>query len=276
MKIICTILLILSVGSCANGKETVYRGCTPANNVIKSFLRIPLTDSVDFIRWKISIHHNKYNLRCNYGIGKQNTNGFVNGGKWIELNGPLTRDGHYYYLRADNKRLGVVELNTNLIHFLDDNKNPMIGTGGWSYTLNAEKSVLTDQVNLVSKDVVLKDSMVFQGRTPCGDFSINPPNPKCIKMKWLIILYSKPGKNEPTTYLVNRSNLMPREYPGKRGTWKVTKGKDGRIIYELQPENESTPTYLLKLDDNIVAFTDKKGNLLVGDEDFSFTLSRRQ
>ena len=87
--------------------------------------------------------------------------------------------------------------------------------------------------------------------------------------------YANASKNEPTTYLLNRSNLMPSEYPGKTGTWKIITGKDGRIIYVLTPDNENTPTYLLKLDDNILEFTDAKGNLLVGNEDFSFTLSRR-
>jgi hypothetical protein len=158
---------------------------------------------------------------------------------------------------------------------LDENKNSLIGTGGWAYTLNIEKPLLTDQVNLISKQDVLKDSMTFQGRTPCGEFSINRASPNCIKMKWLVVFYADSRTHQPTTYLLNRSSAMPLEYPGKTGTWKIITGKDGRIIYELKPDNESTPTYLLKLDDNILAFTDEKGNLLVGNEDFSFTLSRR-
>jgi hypothetical protein len=89
------------------------------------------------------------------------------------------------------------------------------------------------------------------------------------------VFYADSRTHQPTTYLLNRSNVMPLEYPGKTGTWKIMTGKDGRIIYELKPDNESTPTYLLKLDDNILSFTDEKGNLLVGNEDFSFTLSRR-
>ena len=51
-------------------------------------------------------------------------------------------------------------------------------------------------------------------------------------------------------------------------------GKDGRIIYELTPDKETTPTYLLKLDEGVLIFTDANGNLLVGDHDFSYTLNR--
>ena len=157
---------------------------------------------------------------------------------------------------------------------MDENKNLLIGTGGWAYTLSIEKPLITDQVNFISKQTVLKDSMVFVGRTPCGDFSIEHPSAACIKMKWKIVLYTDPRTHEPTTYLLNRSNMMPLQYPGKTGTWKISKGKDGRIVYELRPDKVTVPTYLLKLDENILVFTDSKGNLLVGDGDFSFTLSR--
>jgi hypothetical protein len=166
-------------------------------------------------------------------------------------------------------------LNASLFHLLDGEKNLLVGTGGFSYTLNAEEPLHTDQVSITSKQTVLKDSMVFQGRTPCGEFSINRASTNCIKMKWLLVFYADSRTHKPTTYLLNRSHLIPLEYPGTTGTWEVITGKDGRIIYELKTDNESTPTYLLKLDENILAFTDAKGNLLVGNEDFSYTLSRK-
>jgi hypothetical protein len=275
MKITPSLLFIILLASCANGKEITYIGSTPAHPVVRSFLGIPSRDSIDFIKWKLVFEKDHYHLNCHYGIGKPNTNGFINGGKWIELNDRLKRDGNYYYLQAGNKKLAILELNINLIHLLDENKNSLVGTGGWAYTLSIEKPLLTDQVNLISKQDALKDSMTFQGRTPCGEFSINRAGPNCIKMKWLLVFYADSRTHKPTTYLLNHSRANPLEYPGKTGTWKIITGKDGRIIYELTPDNESTPTYLLKLDDNILAFTDEKGNLLVGNKDFSFTLSRK-
>ena len=275
MKIIFPILFTCLANSCALGKEVTYIGSTPAAPIIRTFLGIPSADSVDFIKWKLVFEKDHYHLNCQYGIGKPNTNGFINGGNRIEFSGALKQDGNYYYLQAGNKKLVILELNMNLIHLLDENKNSLIGTGGFAYTLNIEKPFPTDRVNLIAKQGVLNDSMTFQGRTPCGEFSINRASPNCIKMKWLVIFYSDSGTHEPTTYLLNRSPSMPLEYPGKTGTWKIITGKDRRIIYELKPNNESTVTQLLKLDDNILAFTDDKGNLLVGDQDFSFTLSRR-
>jgi hypothetical protein len=275
MKTISVFLLMVLFSSCAKGKETVYIGSTPANQEVRSFLGIPFSDSVDFIRWKITMQDDKYILKCNYGIGKPNTKGFMEGGKWIELNGPLKKEKNYFYLQHGNKTLGIVALNASLLHLVNEDKTMLTGTGGWGYTLSIEKPLLTDQVNLISKQDVLKDSMTFQGRTPCGEFSINRAGPNCIKMKWLLVFYADSRTHEPTTYLLNHSRMNPLEYPGKTGTWKIITGKDGRIIYELKPDNETTITYLLKLDDNILAFTDEKGNLLVGNEDFSFTLSRK-
>jgi len=275
MKIIFSLLFILIV-SCSSGKETTYVGSTPANTVVRTFLGIPLTDSVDFIRWKLVLGNDHYYLKCNYGIGKPNTNGFWDGGKWIEMNGELKKEKNYYFLQNRDKTLKVLELNPGLIHLSDGQKNLLVGTGGFGFTLSAEKGLTTDQVSIISKRTVLNDSIVFVGRTPCADFSINRPSAACIKMKWKIILYTNPRTHEPTTYLLNRSNSLPLEYPGKTGTWKIIAGKDGRVIYELKPGNETAATHLLKLDENILAFTNSKGDLLIGNEDFGFTLSREK
>jgi len=168
--------------------------------------------------------------------------------------------------------LKLAELNANLLHILNKDNTLLIGGAGWSYALNNMAPTATNQINLTAKQSVLKDSIVFQGRTLCGDFSINRQSQNCIKMKWLIVFYV--NKNEPTTYLLNRSNMLPLEYPGKKGTWKIITGKDRRIIYELTPNKGTNSTYLLKLDEGVFIFTDAKGNLLVGNHDFSYTLNR--
>jgi hypothetical protein len=64
------------------------------------------------------------------------------------------------------------------------------------------------------------------------------------------------------------------QHKGKTGTWSIVTDKDGRIIYRLYAENNPF-LYLLKLDENTLSFTDKHGNLLVGNGDFSYTLSRK-
>jgi hypothetical protein len=60
----------------------------------------------------------------------------------------------------------------------------------------------------------------------------------------------------------------------RRGHWAVERRADGRYVYKLDPEKGETATRLLQADENILLFTDARGNLLVGNENFSYTLSK--
>src|SRR5262245_22122842 len=86
------ILLSLAFFVSKPTKETYYTESTPAYQIIISFLGISLTDSIDFIRWKLSLTDVKYIVECNYGIGKPNTNGFYDGGKKVSFNGTVKRE----------------------------------------------------------------------------------------------------------------------------------------------------------------------------------------
>ena len=61
-----------------------------------------------------------------------------------------------------------------------------------------------------------------------------------------------------------------------KGKWEIFRGKDGRVIYKLDPDKGNFATYLVKVDDNTLFFTDADGNLLVGNKNFSYTLNRVQ
>lgn len=126
---------ILFFASCAGAKEKTYTGSTPAGQTVKSFLGIPLPDSIDFIRWKVTISDNHYQLSCNYGIGKPNTNGFIDGGTKMELSGECKKGENYYQFRNGTKTLKVIQLNEDLLHLLNTDNSLLIGNGGWSYTL---------------------------------------------------------------------------------------------------------------------------------------------
>jgi len=273
MKSIASVLISFFFLLFASGKETKYTGSTPANPVVKGFLGIPLRDSVDFIRWSIAFENNKYTLCCNYGIGKPNTNGFFNGGKWIELRGALKKERSYYRLQNANKTLAFIEVNPDLLHIVDANNDWLVGNGGWSYTLNRISPVMTDEIDITFLKPILKDSMVYQGRTPCGVPGIESVEKPCYKLKWYLVLYADPKSNEPRTYKL--LGTAWRQRPGKVGEWKIVIGKDGRIVYQLKDEDGSVLINLVKLDDNILTFSNSQGKLLVGDEDFSYTLSRK-
>jgi hypothetical protein len=85
------------------------------------------------------------------------------------------------------------------------------------------------------------------------------------------VLYADPEKNKPGRYKV--LGTLWRKEGGRTGNWKIIAGKEGRTIYQLNDEKGNGFLYLLKLDEHILVFTNAQGKLLVGDEDFSYTLN---
>ena len=270
MKLIATALSFILFISCASSKETNYTASTPASALVRNFLGISMTDSIDFIRWKLTINDNQYSVDCNYGIGKPNTNGFYDGGKKVSFNGQIVKEKNIYTFKHNDQSLKFIELNNNLLHILNDDNTLMIGGGGWSYAMNILKPVLNDHLELIPQKTIIKDSMAFQGRTPCGVPNVLKSQ-QCYKLKWYLVLYGDPVKNQPLTYRVLGTGF--RAEGGRRGKWLIN-NKDGKIVYELFDENGKPFIDLLKLDDGVLIFTDEKGNLLVGDHDFSYTLNK--
>jgi hypothetical protein len=277
MRITTTFLFLFFITSCATGtgKEKIYTGSTPAAPVVRSFLGIPLTDSIDFIRWQLFIQGDRYHLHANYGIGKPNTNGFINDGIKIELSGKLKKEKNYCTLENGEKILSAVELNEDLLHLLDTGNNMLVGNGGWSYALNNLTPSVTDQVSVIAKQTALKDSMSFEGRTPCNVPGVIEPGSLCYKIKWYIVLYAK--NNAPAGFKILGTRW--RKEGGITGNWMISKAKNGGIIYQLNyglsDGKGSGILYLMKLDEGVLVFTDAKEKPLVGDEDFSYTLNRK-
>jgi len=273
MKNILTVFSFFFCVSCASSKDTNYTASTPADPLVRTFLGISLTDSIDFIRWNLTLSDNQYTLQCNYGIGKNNTNGFINGGEKLSLSGKFKKENNNYLLINGRQALKLAILNTNLLHILNTDNSMLKGNGGWSYALNNMAPAANAPTTIVSPKTVIKDSMSFEGRSPCGVPGIIPPGKECYKLKWYVILYGDPKKNEPTTYKVFGTTW--RVEGGRKGNWKIITKDDGRIFYQLNDENGNLLINLLKLDDGVLIFTDTKENLLVGDLDFSYTLNKR-
>ncbi|HET6768054.1 MAG TPA: hypothetical protein VFH08_11665 [Chitinophagaceae bacterium] len=273
MKNIAAILSFVLLASPADSKETIYTASTPAGSMVRTFLGISLSDSVDFIRWRLSLTDVMYKLECNYGIGRPNTNGFVKDGKKVVLTGAVKRQENIYILQNKNAGLRLAELNANLLHILNEDNRLLIGNGGWSYTINRIDPSINDKSTISAKQVVVSDSAVFEGRTPCGVPGIIERGKECYKLKWLIVLYGNAAKNEPTSYKIIGTPY--RAEGGRRGNWTITSGRNGQISYHLIDEKGKPFIHLLKLDEGVLVFTDAKGNLLVGDLDFSYTLNRR-
>ena len=257
-------------------KESVYVGCTPVESTVRKFFGISLTDSIDFMRWTLSLQNGIYKVGVEYGLAKNGTPGFTNG-KHIVLSGNMRKEGNYYYLDNHKKILMVESINSNLLHILDENKNMLIGNGGYSYGLSNTHAVKSDQIDIPHRKYSLNEYQVYEGRTPCQEISADAgmnKGPECNKMKWYMILYTDPVTHQPSYYL--KGGRSYRKETMDRGKWKVSHGKDGRTIYTISPEKEPWSFYLVQVDDNILVFTDKNGNLLVGNDDFSYTLNRRK
>jgi len=275
MKLLFTFLVTMLLYACADSKEITYVGSTPAHPHVRNFFGISLTDSIDFIRWKLIIQDNNFTLNCEYGVCKPSTNGFLDGKK-VELMGKLKKENNHYYLPNGNKTLALFEINTNLLHILNADKKLLIGNGGWSYSLNNTVPRATAQYNFTSSPTLIKDSVVLEGRTPCQQLSALlqlHKRPECNKMKWLLVLYLD-ASGQPTNYIIG-SRAYKRETTDG-GKWKIVQGKDGRIIYQLEHPNNKSTINLLKGDEHVLFFTDAEGNLLAGNEDFSYTLNRRK
>jgi len=275
--LLLTWFAILSCSSAENAmpygkysKET-YIASTPANHIVKAFLGIPRLDSIDFIRWELSFTDSLYTLSCHYGIGKPNTRDFMKGGNKIHLSGQWQRQNNVVQLNHGNKILNLAKLNTNLLHIEDEVGNLMRGNGGWSYTLNKANPTISSDLIARSMSRILRDSMAFEGRSPCEIPGVSS-EPNCLKLKWFIVLFADPISNLPTTYRAISAPL--RSAGGKSGKWRVITGESNRVNYQLLNDNGSVFLNLIKPDDNVLLFADPQGRLLVGNEDFSYTVSR--
>ena len=274
MKIFFSIFTLTALSFCVKSKDPVYYGSTPPHMAVREFLKISLTDSIDFIRWKLEINDNQYKLSCRYGISRPNTNGFMNE-KELGFSGKLTKEGAYYHLHREAKTFHILEFNSNLLHLLDKNKRLLVGNGGYSYTLNIDTPIKSGQFSIPAKQPVLQPVIAFEGRTPCRELStllqLNKSG-ECNKLKWYIIFFSDSLTGKPSHYL--KGGTAYRQETMVRGKWEIVKRNNGKIIYRLDPEKQSAATHLLRADDNILLFTDPEGNLLVGNNDFSYTLNR--
>jgi hypothetical protein len=272
MKLLFTVLSFLCLTTCATSKDSYFTASTPASPIVRTFLGIPLSDSVDFIRWNLTLNDLKYSIECNYGIGKPNTNGFIDGGEKLSFKGTVKFTGTHYILQNRTQSLKLAILNDNLLHIAAADNSLLKGNGGWSYTLNNLKPVTSGTLKLVAGTESLKDSMVYEGRTPCAVPGFG--SKECYKLKWLFVFYADAQTNLPTTYRVLTANW--RKNGGRKGSWKIVSKEDGRIFYQLNDENGNLLINFLKLDNGVLIFTDTKENLLVGDLDFSYTINRRQ
>ena len=133
--------------------------------------------------------------------------------------------------------------------------------------------------------------MVFVGTTPCGQM-IRPihkvsQGADCALVQWTLTLYQDAATLKPTTYklssinrfIVKGTNMYSE--PGTKsetgGKWTIvqgTKTNPNSIVYRLELDKPETSISFLKLSDQLIHLLDNGGKLMIGNESFSYTLSR--
>ena len=152
-------------------------------------------------------------------------------------------------------------------------------------TLSACLAVGDREIN--SKD----SSIIFVGTTPCGQFIRPlhkvPEDTDCALVQWRLELQQDPVSLKPTTYklssvnrfIVKGTNMYSE--PGTKteteGKWAIvngTKTNPKAIVYRLESDKPEKSISFLKLSESLIHILDINGKLMIGDESFSYTLSR--
>lgn len=282
----------------------VFAGNTPCSGQTSPLPQIPADNDCEQMIWNIVFHQDPqtgtpttYRLRSAYGLPKPNTNDLIDAGTSIEMEGKWTiatgttsdPDAVVYQLDPNNPKTTVsfLRVNKNLIHVLSREKTLLVGNGAWSYTLNRmdhQNSAPVDSgtppeppTRPAAPPMPEGSSVfgVFDGRTPCHDLVIEftqvTPYPGCLKIKWRLTLYQDKVSGTPTTYLYMSTSGY------REGSWMIVTGIDSdpdAVVYQLELHDTQKPVSFLRVDENHLFLMDREMNLLVGNELFSYTLSR--
>ena len=284
----------------------VFAGNTPCIAQVRPVLQIPEDADCDQIIWSLVLRQDPqtgapatYSLISYYGLSKQGTNNLVGGGTPISMEGNWaitkgTKDNPnatvYQINPADSQTtVSFLKISDDLIHVLSREKSMLVGNGAWSYTLDRMDNQKQAQSEPLSKSIPDPPTRppqppmpagssvfgIFDGRTPCHEvvlaFTGTAPFPGCMKIKWRLTFYQDSTTGAPGRYLFMGTSAY------REGSWRIVHGMDddpNAILYQLQPDGAQQAFYFLKVDDNHLFMMDSAMNLLVGNELFSYTLSR--
>lgn len=274
-----------------------FVGTTPCTEAIRPFVHISSHADQDTIQWKLTMYQDPktdapagYKLHCEHEKATWPASRLVQGKEVVEKEGAWTIskgtkfDPNAVVYKLDGG-LSFFGLSGNILHVLNPDGSLMIGTSGWSYTLNrADKAEKPGDPVLAATGPDRSYTIspvasgptvygVFEGRTPCRGIARELKLPKdggCIKVKWRVTLYQNAETLAPTTYKIEGS--LHRE-AAREGNWSIIHGKN-ETVFRLEAKTEPA-LFLRKGDDNVLFFVDENRQPLVGHAEFSYTLNRR-
>jgi len=280
----------------------VFVGSSPFGETMKSLLQIPPAARADLMQWNLTLYQDArtlapttYKLHCEFGpavpglpgLGATRT-AVDREGSWRKGTGIKSNPEAVVY--DLNGTVSLFKLTPDIVHVLDRDRSLMIGTSGWSYTLQrveatekpgdpAQTGGTDHNESGTVSPLATGPSVfgVFDGRSPCQsaarELKIDVSG-SCFKLKWRITLYQDPKTQAPTTYKMEDS-LHRRK--AREGTWSIIRGAEtdpNAIVYRLAPTKTEGALLLLKGDENVLFFLNQHGKPLVGNAGFSYTLHR--
>jgi hypothetical protein len=279
-----------------------FAGSTPCGAEVRAFAGGISTEApCHALTWKLTLDtpesgRGAWRLTAVYGIPPaSNPNAMVDGprvaidGTWTSdaSAGPGGRTVYRLSTGTPQRTMSFAKVADGLVHVLDSSGRLMIGTAGWSYTLNdatrAERpgnpSLATDMSYKISP-VSTGSSVfaVFEGRTPCAGISRViglRENSGCIKVKWRVTLHQNPQSSAPTTYKVEGTLYRQQ---AREGSWRLVRGvasDPNAVVYKLDATATEGAIQLLRADENVLYFLNAQKQALIGTIDFSYTLNRR-
>jgi hypothetical protein len=286
----------------AGGLHTsqVFSGSSPCGASIQQLLKIPSGVACDLIQWNVTLQRDArtqapsyYEIRGRYGRLVEGTVTLDDEARPIERFGRWTvgtgtgsdRDATVYDL---DDAISLLPVGPNVLHLLDGERRLLVGTSGWSYTLNRDdtgEGRVSRLLALFQPDLTYPISPkadgsdafgVFAGRSPCQGIAEEldiPVSVACVRAKWRVTLYQDPRAGTPTTYKVEGS--LFKQGP-RQGTWTLTRGTPQdpeAVVYRLAPSETQRELLLLKGDDGVLFFLDRERRPMVGHADFSYTLN---
>lgn len=274
----------------------VFEGTSSCDPYANKFLRIPVDERCDFVKWRITFNYNPqtkkpslYSLSREYSYYVDNQRWKKQGSESLYGNWEIVKgikgnpDATIYQLRNENTTLNFVKIDGNLIHLLSPQKEFLPGMFSHSFTLSKTGGTLQSVSRLLPVSAPMSTTqtdsvLIYEAKTPCSEIAKEkkiPVDKNCFKLKWLLKLYFRPGTLEPSGFSMSRTYHRQKLITGN---WKIvrTADKNRSIIYQLHPEVSEKSIELLRADDNVLFFLRENGQPFIGNSEFSYTFNRRR
>jgi hypothetical protein len=287
---VAAVLAVALSGVVPPSRAGEFVASTPCGSTPRAFLGIAAGAPCERITWHLTMSSGSargaFTLRVRYGMTVPNTEDLAEGGttmnldgEWTAVKGATSSGGATLRLtpRGSPRVLHLRTLHENLLHLLDERDALLVGTAGWSYTLNRRDPVA---IAAAAADVEPAragdtDAGVFDGRTPCQPIAAlvhAQVASGCAKLKWSLTL-RRDASGRPGDYTLE--GTLYRDRP-RTGRWSIEQRSSGArtIVIRLDPQGPGAYLSFLKADDNVLLLLDETNRPLVGNTHFSFTLNR--